>query len=83
MISIAFFKQLYEPIFIMLLTQQGFKQNWANIKEWLIPIREMGPKIKALDEQFKDTLDKYSTESKTPILEVKCEKDDPMNIRKY
>jgi len=43
----------------------------------------MGPKIKALDEQFKDTLDKYSTESKTPILEVKCEKDDPMNIRKY
>ena len=50
MISIAFFKQLYEPIFIMLLTQQGFKQNWANLKEWLIPIREMGPKIKALDE---------------------------------
>ena len=25
MISIAFFKGLYEPIFIMLLTQQGFK----------------------------------------------------------
>jgi hypothetical protein len=50
MISIAFFKQLYEPIFIMLLTQQGFKQNYANLKEWLIPIRKMGPKIKALDE---------------------------------
>ena len=36
MVRIAFFVGAYEPIFIMLLTQQGFKQNWANIKEWLI-----------------------------------------------
>lgn len=43
----------------------------------------MGPKIKALDEEFKTTLDKYSPDSKTPIHEVLCEKDDKMNIRKY
>jgi len=83
MISIAFFKGLYEPIFIMLLTQQGFKQNWANIKEWLIPIREMGPKLKKLDEEYKEVLDKYAKDSKTPVGEVTCNKEDAMTIRKY
>jgi hypothetical protein len=43
----------------------------------------MGPKIKALDEEFKETLDKYSVDSKTSILEVVCDKSDDMNIRKY
>ena len=51
--------------------------------EWLTPIREMEPKLKVLDEEFKETLDKYATDSKTPILEVTCDKEDELNIRKY
>ena len=83
MVRIAFFVGAYEPIFITLLTQQGFKQNWANIKQWLIPIRDMEPKIKKLDEEFRVTLDKYAPDSKTPVLEVTCDSKDALTIRKY
>lgn len=83
MISIAFIKGKYEPIFVMLLTQQGFKQNWANLKEYLIPIYEIQPKIDKLDEQFKDTLAKYKKDSLTPIEDVHCKKGDELSIRRY
>ena len=43
----------------------------------------MKPKIDALDEEFKETLEKYNVNSLTPIEEVKCEKDDLMSIRRY
>jgi hypothetical protein len=83
MIKIAFIKSLYNPIFVMLLTQQGFKQNWTNIKEYFIPIFKMKPKIDKLNEEFKETLDKYKSYSKTSVLDVKCEKGDPLSIRRY
>ena len=43
----------------------------------------MKPKLDALDEEFKETLDKYDVNSITPIEEVKCEKGDPNSIRRY
>lgn len=43
----------------------------------------MGPKIKKLDEEFKETLEKYEPDSKTPIEDVVCDKDDDHNIRRY
>ena len=78
---IAFVKGKYEPIFVMLLTQQGFKQNWANLKEYMIPIYEIQPLINKLNEEFKETLDKYKKDSKTPVEEVVCKPNDPMSIR--
>ena len=43
----------------------------------------MKPKLDALDEEFKETLDKYDVNSITPIEEVKCVKGDPKSIRRY
>ena len=67
----------------MLLTQQGFKQNWANLKEYMIPIYEIQPKINKLNEEFKETLDKYKKTSTTPVDEIVCKPGDPMSIRRY
>jgi hypothetical protein len=49
----------------------------------LIPIFEKKPKLDKLEEEFKETLDKYSKGSSTPVSEVKCEKGDPFSIRRY
>ena len=83
MAIIAFVKGKYEPIFVMLLTQQGFKQNWANLKEYMIPIYEIQPKLDKLNEEFKETLAKYKKDSLTPVDEIVCKPGDPMSIRRY
>ena len=83
LIIIAFVKGKYEPIFVMLLTQQGFKQNWANLKEYFIPIYEIQPKIDVLNEEYKETLDKYKKNSLTPISEIECKPGDQLSIRRY
>lgn len=49
----------------------------------MIPIYEIQPKINKLNEEFKETLDKYQKDSLTPIDEVICKKNDPLSIRKY
>jgi hypothetical protein len=43
----------------------------------------MEPKLKKLDEEFKEVLDKYSPDSKTPVSEITCDSKDEQNIRKY
>jgi len=47
------------------------------------PIIDMKPKIDKLDDKFKETLEKYSPNSNTPIDEIKCEKNDKKSIRCY
>ena len=49
----------------------------------MIPIYEIQPKINKLNEEFKETLEKYHKDSLTPIDEVECKKNDPLSIRKY
>lgn len=44
---------------------------------------EKQPLIDKLNEEFQDTLDKYKSDSTHPIGDVKCEKGDPMSIRRY
>ena len=59
------------------------RQNYANVREYLDPIREMKPKLDKLKERFKNSLRDYSMDSKKHPDNVICEKGDDENIRKY
>ena len=83
MISIAFIDGKYEPIFVMLLANQGISQNWATIKTYINPIIDMKPKMDKLDDEYKETLEMYASNSLTPVDQVKCEKGDLKSIRAY
>ena len=60
-----------------------YKQNWANFREYIDPIRDMRPKLQKLKMQFKETIDRYSKGSKVHPDQIKCETGDELSIRRY
>ena len=60
-----------------------YKQNYANFREYIDPIRDMQPKLVELKNEFKETLDKYKKTSKVAPDSIKCEKGDKKSIRRY
>lgn len=60
MLLVAFYRNNYQNLFIMMFTQMACKQTTYNIIEWLMPIIKTRTKLNKLKQNFQKVLNKYT-----------------------